>query len=74
MRYFEIVGGLRIPVLQGEGEILNRAEKEKLAKKDLKPHEQELARRMTVRGVLRYADEEKQTHFIPNVDPTATRF
>ena len=75
MRYFEIIGGFRVPISGEEAELLDRViQVNRLSTADLKPHEKEISRRMAIRGVLRYADEETQKHVVPNNDPTLARF
>lgn len=75
MRFFEITSGLRLPVSGEENEILTKAaEKGSIARSSLTDREQEIARRMTSRGLLRRFTKNEETHFTPNADPTLRRF
>lgn len=75
MRYLEITSGVRIPVSGEEQEILSKtSEHGSIARSSLSDREQEIARRMTSRGLLRRFTKDKATHFTANADPTLRRF
>lgn len=74
MRFFEITSGLRLPVSGEEQDILTKSGANgSISRASLSDREQEVARRMTSRGLLRRFTKEEETHFTPNADPTLRR-
>lgn len=68
MRYFEIAGGLRVPVSADESSILSLGGKGDIARSDLDDRQNEIARTMTSRGLLRRYKKDEKTFFRPNAD------
>ncbi len=68
MRYFEITSGVRIHLSQEEQDIVDKASHD-LAKANLNDREQEVARRMVSRGILRrLTKSDKKIYFKKNKD------
>lgn len=66
MRYFEITSGVRIPVSSEEQAILDKIDGH-VKKADLDERDQEIARRMTTRGVInRSRDDDKNIIYTKN--------
>lgn len=66
MRWFEIASGFRLPVCSEEQEMLNRAEKEPMAKATMDERDEEVARLMVSRGVLKQVMKDDEVYYIPN--------
>ena len=74
MRYFEIAGGLRVPVSGEEQTVLSDVQtKGRIKRVDMSDRSQEMARRMVSRGLLRRVRDGEQEAFIQNNDPPLTR-
>lgn len=65
MRWHEIAGGIRVPLSQEERDIMKRASEGRIARADLDEREQEVARRMVSRGVLRRIKDDGKAYFEP---------
>jgi len=66
MRYFEITSGVRIPISEEEQAILDMADKP-LMRETLDERQQEVARLMVSRGLLRrIRDDDKKIMFVKN--------
>ncbi len=63
MRWHEINGGVRVPLSLEEREIMARAKEGRLARGELDEREQEVARRMVSRGVLRRLRVDGKAYF-----------
>lgn len=75
MRFFELVSGLRVPLSNEEQRLLVKSEEDgSVARATLDDREQEVARQMTARGILRRVQRDEKTHFVPNADPNLRRF
>jgi hypothetical protein len=71
MRYFEIAGGFRVPASADEMAILSLADGgNDIARNDLNDRQNEIARTMVSRGLLRRFKKDEVTFFRPNADDT----
>ena len=67
MKVIEIMGGLRLPVFNQEMEIYHLIEEKKLVKRSqLNERQQELARTMVKRGILRQFTKDGKLCFVIN--------
>jgi hypothetical protein len=75
MRYFEIAGGLRVPVSGEEQKVLSHVgDKGRVNRADMSDRSQEIARLMVSRGLLRRVrNGDDKEAFIQNNDPPLTR-
>lgn len=72
MRYFEIVGGLRVPMSSEESEVLT-ASKEGLMKNKASERQWEVGRQMVNKGLLTRIKKDDEECVIPNEDPPLKR-
>lgn len=63
MRYHEVSAGLQIPTYVEEQDLLARADEQDVPKDSLNDREQELARLMVSRGVMRYFKKHDRVFF-----------
>lgn len=63
MRYHDIASGIKVPVYVEEQDLLARADKDDVACDQLGEREQELARLMVSRGLLRYFTKNGRVFF-----------
>jgi hypothetical protein len=74
MRYFEIVGGIQLPVTADEHEMLMMAEKTgSISVKDLDERMKEIARIMIRRGLFLPVNRDGEELLTPNADPNLWR-
>lgn len=66
MRYFEITSGMRLPVSKEEQDILDKVGDNGCAKSDFDERDQEVARRMVSRGLLRRITKDGKIKFKKN--------
>lgn len=67
MRYFEIASGLRLPINEEEQALLDKAYGcERLPRSELDEREEEVARLMVTRGLLKRRKDDNGTFYEPN--------
>ena len=74
MRYFEIQGGLRMPIDEEEMSLLEAARQEELADESLDERAQEVARHMVSRGLFNRLQKDGKLYYSPNGLPDVWRF
>jgi hypothetical protein len=74
MRYFEIQGGLRMPINEEEHALIEAAEAQELADESLDERDQEVARKMVSRGLLNRLQRDGKLYYAPNGLPNTWRF
>lgn len=74
MRFFEIIGGFRVPVSGEESEILSLSDLAPLPEINMDERQQEVARLMVSRGLLRRHGKTGDMNYSPNYDPNLRRF
>jgi hypothetical protein len=75
MRYFEIAGGLRMPINEEEQEVLTLIQESEHETEDsnLDERQQELARQMVSRGLLNRLHKDGKIYYEPNGLPDIWR-
>jgi hypothetical protein len=75
MRYFEIAGGLRMPVNEEEQEVLTLIQESEHSIDDsnLDERQQEVARKMVSRGLLNRLQKDGKIYYEPNGLPDIWR-
>jgi hypothetical protein len=75
MRYFEIAGGLRMPINEEEQEVLTLIQESEHETEDsnLNVRQQELARQMVSRGLLNRLHKDGKIYYEPNGLPDIWR-
>ena len=67
MRYFEVMGGIRVPASVEETALIERIEANgALTRKSLNERDRELARKLVSRGILNRVSIDEETNFILN--------
>lgn len=74
MRYFEIQGGIRMPINDEELALLEAAKEEELADETLDERSQEVARKMVSRGLFNRQLKDGKLYYSPNSLPEVWRF
>lgn len=75
MRYFEIAGGLRMPVNEEEQEMLTLIQESEhsISDSNLDERQQEVARKMVSRGLLNRLQKDGKIYYEPNGLPDIWR-
>lgn len=66
MRYYEIASGYRIPVDNEEQDLLDAAGSTHLPEHDLDERQQQVASKMTSRGLLNRREDERGVYYTAN--------
>lgn len=66
MRYFEIAGGLRLPIDDEENSLLEAAGDSQIADEDLSERGQEVARKMVSRGLFNRLNRDGKLYYEAN--------
>lgn len=66
MRYFEIQGGIRMPISEEEVALLDAAKDAQLVDESLDERDQEVARKMVSRGLLNRLFQDGKIYYEPN--------